>query len=140
MGARTLTQTLRVDHGIAVPECVLYIGFMCVLATKYRFLRATILELLRGIEPDAVEARKNRQFLKRIFRTDGGNEFWCMDQHDKMKRYGLRFHVCQAYLGQGAVVEGLVDELQSQNRFEVLSGCREAIRLFVFCLGHSTLR
>ncbi|KLO11955.1 hypothetical protein SCHPADRAFT_941604 [Schizopora paradoxa] len=75
MGARTMTQTLRVEHGICVSE-------------------PTVLGILHIIEPAEVQARKHRQFKKRTFYTRGVNEFWCLDQHDKMQRFGLRFHVC----------------------------------------------
>lgn len=51
------------------------------------------MDILHGLEPEAVEARKHMQFTRRLFHTNGGNEFWCMDQHDKMQRYGLRYHV-----------------------------------------------
>ncbi|KLO05213.1 hypothetical protein SCHPADRAFT_788218, partial [Schizopora paradoxa] len=75
MGGRTLTQTLRVEHGICIPE---------PMANA----------ILNIIEPEAVQARKYRKFVRRSFYTRGVNEFWCMDQHDKMKKYGLRYHVC----------------------------------------------
>lgn len=50
--------------------------------------------ILNVIEPEAVQARKHRKFTRREFYTAGVNEFWAMDQHDKMKKYGLRYHVC----------------------------------------------
>ncbi|KLO07950.1 hypothetical protein SCHPADRAFT_795124, partial [Schizopora paradoxa] len=75
MGGRSLTQTLRVEHGVCIPE-------------------AMANAILNIIEPEAVQARKYRKFVRRSFYTRGVNEFWCMDQHDKMKKYGLRYHVC----------------------------------------------
>ncbi len=83
--------------------------------------RIKVLNVLREIEPEAVEGRKNRKFQKRIFYSEGVNKFWCMDQHDKWKKFGLRLHVClEPVFGKGYVAEDMVDQFQPSNRPEVL--------------------
>ncbi|KAH9011327.1 hypothetical protein EDB84DRAFT_1279188 [Lactarius hengduanensis] len=69
-GAETIRKALLIENKIRVP----------------RFL-------LRQTEPDAVEARRYQKFKRRTFLAIGPNEMWCLDQHDKFKRYGLFFHV-----------------------------------------------
>ncbi|KAJ8087359.1 hypothetical protein PM082_006189 [Marasmius tenuissimus] len=55
-------------------------------------VRELIGRVLRTIEPDAVEQRKGRRFKRQIYHAAGVNDTWCMDQHDKFQKFGLRFH------------------------------------------------
>ena len=48
--------------------------------------------MLKKIEPDEVERRKARRFKRRIYHAAGVYDTWCMDQHDKFQKFGLRFH------------------------------------------------
>ncbi|KAI9434815.1 hypothetical protein H4582DRAFT_1818292, partial [Lactarius indigo] len=73
-GAETIRRALLIENKIRVP-------------------RPIISEFLRQTEPDAVEARRYQKFKRRTFLAIGPNEMWCLDQHDKFKRYGLFFHV-----------------------------------------------
>ncbi|KAN0130302.1 hypothetical protein V8E53_011925, partial [Lactarius tabidus] len=63
------------------------------MENKIRVPRPIISEYLQLTEPDAVEARRYKKFKRRTFIAIGPNEMWCLDQHDKFKRYGLFFHV-----------------------------------------------
>ncbi|KAF8256598.1 hypothetical protein EI94DRAFT_1710840 [Lactarius quietus] len=64
-----------------------------LIESKIRVPRPIILEYLRQTEPEADEARRYKKFKRRTFIAIGPNEMWCLDQHDKFKRYGFFFHV-----------------------------------------------
>jgi hypothetical protein len=51
-----------------------------------------IAEYLRYTEPDAVEKRRRKRFVRKRFICAGVNHIWAQDQHDKWKRFGLWFH------------------------------------------------
>ncbi len=53
-----------------------------------------MLQYLNTTERDAVLARKGKQFIRKQFLAPGVNYVWAVDQHDKMKRFGLRLHIC----------------------------------------------
>ncbi|KAH8100012.1 hypothetical protein BXZ70DRAFT_907606 [Cristinia sonorae] len=72
-GARKITDTLRLKFDIKVPE-------------------ATVAALLKDIEPEAVEQRRKKRFVRRAFYAAGVNDIWAFDQHDKWKRFGLYLH------------------------------------------------
>ncbi|KAF8262051.1 hypothetical protein EI94DRAFT_1773282 [Lactarius quietus] len=55
--------------------------------------KALLMENKIRSEPDAVEAWWYKKFKRRTFVAIGPNEMWCLNQHDKFKRYGLFFHV-----------------------------------------------
>ena len=42
---------------------------------------------------DEVYSRKRRHMKRSYFWTAGVNEIWCMDQHDKWRRFQLFLHV-----------------------------------------------
>lgn len=54
--------------------------------------REHIAEVLRTIEPDAVERRRGNRFRRRVYYAAGVADMYCIDQHDKFQRFGLRFH------------------------------------------------
>ncbi|KAE9393107.1 hypothetical protein BT96DRAFT_999737 [Gymnopus androsaceus JB14] len=75
-GANTLRNYIFQQKGMRVPR---------PLIEKY----------LRETEPEQVNARKKRRFVRRAFYAAGVNHLWCMDQHDKWgPRFGLWFHNC----------------------------------------------
>ena len=43
-------------------------------------------------EPDLVKQRIRRRLKRRRFWSAGVNDMWCVDQHDKLKKYGLALH------------------------------------------------
>jgi len=47
---------------------------------------------LKHTEPDQVVAQIKKCIVRRTFYAAGVNHFWAMDQHDKWKRFGLRWH------------------------------------------------
>ncbi|THU88382.1 hypothetical protein K435DRAFT_821695 [Dendrothele bispora CBS 962.96] len=56
--------------------------------------RAVIQEYMHRYEPDLVRRRIRRRLKRRRFWAAGVNDVWCLDQHDKLKRYGLALHIC----------------------------------------------
>lgn len=44
------------------------------------------------MEPAAVTARRGNRFKRRIYYAAGVYDMWCLDQHDKFQKFGLRFH------------------------------------------------
>ncbi|KAI9429058.1 hypothetical protein H4582DRAFT_1827992 [Lactarius indigo] len=86
------------SHVIEVKKCFPNRGAETIrkallFENKIHVSRPVISEFLRQTEPDAVEARRYQKFKRRTFLAIGPNEMWCLDQHDKFKRYGLFFHV-----------------------------------------------
>ncbi|KAI0054561.1 hypothetical protein BV25DRAFT_1922583 [Artomyces pyxidatus] len=73
-GAGSITSALRLEENIRVP-------------------RDTVLAYLKQVEPAAVAARKHKKFVRRRFWAAGIHDIWAIDQHDKMKRFGLYLHV-----------------------------------------------
>ncbi|THU92671.1 hypothetical protein K435DRAFT_671733, partial [Dendrothele bispora CBS 962.96] len=43
-------------------------------------------------EPDLVRARRKHRLKRKRFWAAGVNDMWCVDQHDKWKRFGLALH------------------------------------------------
>ncbi|KAH9927320.1 uncharacterized protein B0H18DRAFT_926645 [Fomitopsis serialis] len=60
---------------------------------KIRVSKPVVLEYLRLTEPEAVAARRFRKFTRRQFVAAGVHDMWCIDQHEKLKRHGLFWHV-----------------------------------------------
>jgi hypothetical protein len=56
------------------------------------FSRPLIGNLLKSIEPEAVQARMRRRFRRKRFFAAGVNDLHVQDQHDKWKRFGLWLH------------------------------------------------
>lgn len=48
-------------------------------------------------EPDLVKQRVRRRLKRRRFWAAGVNDVWCVDQHDKLKQYGLALHTCRPF-------------------------------------------
>ncbi|THU77015.1 hypothetical protein K435DRAFT_703391, partial [Dendrothele bispora CBS 962.96] len=57
-----------------------------------RVFKSVIEDYFRLYEPDLLRARKRRRLKRRRFWAAGVNDVWCVDQHDKLKRYGLALH------------------------------------------------
>ncbi|THU85240.1 hypothetical protein K435DRAFT_558126, partial [Dendrothele bispora CBS 962.96] len=54
--------------------------------------KRVIIEYMHKYEPDLVRARVRRRLKRRRFWAAGVNDVLCVDQHDKLKRYGLALH------------------------------------------------
>ncbi|KAH9915480.1 hypothetical protein B0H21DRAFT_664705, partial [Amylocystis lapponica] len=52
-----------------------------------------ILEYMNMHHPTEVEARKGRRLVRKQFWTSGVNDVWCMDQHDKWRKFELYLHI-----------------------------------------------
>ncbi|KAG8779464.1 hypothetical protein FRC12_024225 [Ceratobasidium sp. 428] len=60
---------------------------------ELRVPRRVIREWMEQNEPEAVAARKGKVIKRRQFFSNGPNEIWAIDQHDKWKRFGMWMHV-----------------------------------------------
>ncbi|KAJ7073701.1 hypothetical protein C8F01DRAFT_1467 [Mycena amicta] len=74
LGARAMTDVLRWEHGIKIPE-------------------KDLLDILKELEPEAVAGRKGARFNRSRFYSAGVMEILSFDQHDKWKRFGLYLHL-----------------------------------------------
>ncbi|KAF9058321.1 hypothetical protein BDP27DRAFT_1372793 [Rhodocollybia butyracea] len=72
-GAEGIKVMLSLNHGVKAP-------------------RELILRVLHTIESEAVAVRKAKKFKHRIYYAAGVSNMWCLDQHDKFQKFGLRFH------------------------------------------------
>ncbi|KAL0949185.1 hypothetical protein HGRIS_009263 [Hohenbuehelia grisea] len=73
-GANTITKQLRLKHGIHVS-------------------RKTVSLYLQLVDPEGVQARRQRRFVRHRFYAAGINDIWAQDQHDKWgPRFGLWLH------------------------------------------------
>ncbi|KAH9856695.1 hypothetical protein C2E23DRAFT_866064 [Lenzites betulinus] len=72
-GAQNLANTLRFTYNIRVPKSL-------------------VAQWLNQVEPDAVQRRRHRKFLRHRFWAAGVNDMWSFDQHDKWGRFGLFLH------------------------------------------------
>ncbi|KAK7030365.1 hypothetical protein VNI00_008426 [Paramarasmius palmivorus] len=57
-----------------------------------RVSRRTVEDYFHRYEKDLVRQRRHRRLRRKRFWAAGGNDLWCVDQHDKWKRYGLGLH------------------------------------------------
>ncbi|THU98732.1 hypothetical protein K435DRAFT_795477 [Dendrothele bispora CBS 962.96] len=74
-GTETIRQDLWHKYGMQVP-------------------RSAVQSYLNATEPHAVQARRIRRFVRRIFYAAGNNDIWTQDQHDKWgPRFGLWLHI-----------------------------------------------
>ncbi|OBZ74272.1 hypothetical protein A0H81_05042 [Grifola frondosa] len=55
--------------------------------------RKLICEYMNRYHAEEVRARKAQRLLRRQFWTVGVNDIWCMDQHDKWRRFELYLHI-----------------------------------------------
>ncbi|KAG9124225.1 hypothetical protein FRC07_012343 [Ceratobasidium sp. 392] len=51
-------------------------------------------EWMHTYEPEATAGRRANRLKRKRFWAAGVNDLWCIDQHDKLARFGLRLHVC----------------------------------------------
>ena len=75
LGYRFLWQRLRDKYNLTVKQ-------------------ATVLRVLRVIDPRGVENRLRRRLQRRRYRAPGPNHIWHIDGNDKLKTYGFSIHGC----------------------------------------------
>jgi hypothetical protein len=56
--------------------------------------RQSINDSLKAIDPDGLGIRRARKLKRRIFNSDGPDEVWSLDGHDKLKHWGFFTHGC----------------------------------------------
>lgn len=66
------------------------------LRDKYRLSvkQSTVLEILRVLDPEGVEARSRYRLKRRRYRMAGPNYLWHCDGYDKLKKFGFAIHGC----------------------------------------------
>ncbi|KAK1225454.1 hypothetical protein PQX77_011603 [Marasmius sp. AFHP31] len=63
--------------------------------------RAVVMKWFDQWEPDLVRERKHRRLRRKRFWAAGAADVWCVDQHDKWKKYGLGLHTgVDPFIGQ----------------------------------------
>jgi hypothetical protein len=55
--------------------------------------RSVISDYFHEYEPQLLLQRKAKRFRRKRFWAAGVNDVWCVDQHDKWKRFGLALHL-----------------------------------------------
>lgn len=55
--------------------------------------RRVVIEYFETYETDLIAQRKGKSFKRKRFWAAGVNDLWCVDQHDKWKRFGLALHL-----------------------------------------------
>ena len=65
-----------------------------LLKTKYniRVSRDLVMQILKELNPDGAEERRQRSLRRRTYRSLGANNVWHVDGYDKLKPYGLAIH------------------------------------------------
>lgn len=64
-------------------------------------VRRLILNYMNTYHHSEVLDRKARRLVRKQFWTTGVNDVWCMDQHDKWRRFQLFLHLClEPYSGR----------------------------------------
>lgn len=61
---------------------------------KLKVKQKTVLEAMRAVDPEGVEARKRHRLKRRQYSVEGPNSLWHGDGYDKLKRYGFAIHGC----------------------------------------------
>ncbi len=56
--------------------------------------RETVRKILKYIDPDGVERRKQHRLRRRIYTASGPNSIWHIDGWDKLKTFGFSVHGC----------------------------------------------
>jgi len=56
--------------------------------------RQTVMEILREVDPEGVQARKKKRLRRRIYSVPGPDHLWHIDGYDKLKPYGFSIHGC----------------------------------------------
>lgn len=73
LGYRTILKRLITDCGLVIQ-------------------RDKVMELMRVIDPDGVERRKQKRLLRRQYAAPGPNFVWHIDGYDKLKPFGFAIH------------------------------------------------
>lgn len=65
-----------------------------LLKTKYniKVSRDVVMQILKELNPDGAEERRQRSLRRRTYRSLGANAVWHVDGYDKLKPYGLAIH------------------------------------------------
>lgn len=66
---------------------------ICAMLCADDCWRKLILDYNKATDPVGVAARRAGCIRRRVFYAAGVNHIWAFDQHDKWKRFGLRFHL-----------------------------------------------
>ena len=70
-----------------------YRRFWATLRQKGYFVkRATIMTILRELDPEGVNSRKRKTLRRRTYEAKGRNFVWHKDDYDKLKPYGFSVH------------------------------------------------
>ena len=56
--------------------------------------RASVMTLLRELDPDGVESRQKKRLRHRAYHAKGLNFVWHTDGHNKLKPFGFSVHGC----------------------------------------------
>jgi hypothetical protein len=56
--------------------------------------RSLVWSSLTTVDAEGIEARRSRRLVRRRFYSNGPNETWSLDGHDKLKRWGFPIHGC----------------------------------------------
>ena len=51
---------------------------------RYFVKRATVMTLLRELDPEGVESRKKKRLRRRAYQAKGPNYVWYIDDYDKL--------------------------------------------------------
>ena len=58
----------------------------------YFVKRATVMTILRELDPEGVDSRKRKRLRRRTYEAKGSNFVWHIDDYDKLKPYGFCVH------------------------------------------------
>ncbi|XP_057304634.1 uncharacterized protein LOC130641714 [Hydractinia symbiolongicarpus] len=56
--------------------------------------RATIMEIMRELDPEGVSTRRKRRLRRRVYTVPGPDHLWHIDGYDKLKPFGFSVHGC----------------------------------------------
>lgn len=75
-------------------QCLGYRTIWKRLITNYGLViqRYKVMELMRVIDPDRVERRKQKRLLRLQYAATGPNFVWHIDGYDKLKPFGFAIH------------------------------------------------
>lgn len=54
--------------------------------------RDDVAEIMKELDPEGVERRKQHRLVRRKAYSLGPNDCWCYDGHDKLKKFGIAIH------------------------------------------------
>ncbi|KAG7089711.1 hypothetical protein E1B28_011366 [Marasmius oreades] len=79
---------------------------------KMRVAKSVVTAWFDQWEPDLVREWKHARLRHKHFWAAGGNDLWCIDQHDKWKKFGLGLHTgVDPFIGQIKWLKRLCDSL-----------------------------